>query len=65
MIPMMVRMKMKLMLSSENEDSDSANDESQECHLDDITFDHEDSDCDHDVDGNEEYSSRTILSHDD
>ena len=68
MIPMMVKMKMKLMVGGDYEDSDSADDESDEYDLDDIIFDHddcgdEDSDCAYD--DNEEYSSRTILSHDD
>ena len=43
MIPMMVKMKMKLMVRGDYENSDSANDESEENDLDDIIFDHDES----------------------
>ena len=41
--PMMVKMKMKLMVRGDYENSDSANDESEESDLDDIIFDHDES----------------------
>ena len=43
MIPMMVNMKIKLMVRGDYENSDSANDESEESDLDDIIFDHDES----------------------
>ena len=57
---------MQLMARGDQEDSDSVHDESEECDLDCIIFDHddcgdEDSDCAYD--DNEGYSSRKILSH--
>ena len=43
MIPMMVKMKIKLMVRGDYENSNSANDESEESDLDDIIFGHDES----------------------